>query len=66
MLTGLGRLEPLYHKQLKENSTPVIHAPRKILVSLRSKLKKELDGMEVAGVIEKVEEPTVGIFISGC
>ena len=58
VFTGLGRLEPPYHMQLEENSTPVIHAPRKIPVSLRSKLKKELDGMEAAGVIEKVEEPT--------
>ena len=44
--------------QLEENSTPVIHTPRKILVSLRSKLKKELNGVEAAGVIEKVKEPT--------
>ena len=44
--------------QLEENSTPVIHAPRKIPVLLKSKLKIELDGMEAAGVIEKVEEPT--------
>ena len=43
---------------LKQNSTPVTHAPRKIPVSLRSKLKKELDGMEAAEVIEKMEEPT--------
>ena len=43
VFTGLGRLEPLYHMQLKENSTPVFHALRKIPLSLRSKLKKELD-----------------------
>ena len=57
VFTGFIRLEPPYHIQL-ENSTPVIHAPREIPVSLRSKLKKELDQMEAAGVIEKVEEPT--------
>ena len=57
VFTGFIRLEPPYHIQL-ENSTPVIHAPRKIPVSLRSKLKKELDQMEAAGVIEKVKEPT--------
>ena len=57
VFTGFIGLEPPYHIQL-ENSTPVIHAPRKIPVSLRSKLKKELDQMEAAGVIEKVEEPT--------
>ena len=58
VFTGLGRLQPPYHMQLEENSTPVIYVPRKIPVSLGSKLKKELDGMEAAGIIEKVEEPT--------
>ena len=58
MFTGFGRLEPPYHMQLEEDSTPVIHAPWKIPVSLRCKLKKQLDGIETAGVIEKVEEPT--------
>ena len=51
--TGLERLEPSSHMQLEENSTPVIHAPWKIPVSLSNKLKKELDGMEADGVIEK-------------
>ena len=51
--TGLERLEPPYHMQLEENSTPVIHAPWKIPVSLGNKLKKELDGMEADGVTEK-------------
>ena len=53
MYTGLERLEPPYHMQLEENSTPVIHAPWKIPVSLGNKLKKELDGMEADGVTEK-------------
>ena len=55
VFTGLGRLELPYHMQLEQNSTPVIHVPRKIPVSLRNKLKKGLYGMEV---IEKVVEPT--------
>ena len=58
VFTDLGRLEPSYHMQLEENSNPVIHAPRKISVSLRSKLTKGLDEIKAAGVIEKVEEPT--------
>ena len=57
VFTDLGRLEPSCHMQLEENSNPVIHTPRKIPVSLRSKLTKELDEIEAAGVIEKVEEP---------
>ena len=40
------------------NSTPVIHTTRKIPLSLRSKLKKKLDGMEASWVNEKEEEPT--------
>ena len=58
VFTDLGRLEPSYHMQLEENSNPVIHAPRKISVSLRSKLTKGLGEIKAAGVIEKVEEPT--------
>ena len=58
LFTGLGKLESPYHMQLGENSNPVIHAHRKIPVSLKSKLKKELDEMETAGVTEKVAEPT--------
>ena len=57
MITGVGRLEPPYLMHLEANSDPVFHAPGKILVSLRSKLKKELNEMEAAEVIEKVEEP---------
>ena len=44
--------------QSEENSTPVIHTTRKIPLSLRSKLKKKLDGMEGSWVNEKEEEPT--------
>ena len=58
MFTGLGKLDPPYKMQLKDDATPVIHAPRKVLASLRDKLKKELDQMEADGIIEKVDEPT--------
>ena len=51
-------MEPPYRIQLEENAILVIYAPRKIPVSLRSKVRKELDEMEADGVIEKVEEPT--------
>ena len=50
VFTGLGRLV------LEENSTPVVHAFRNIPVSLRNKLKVELNEVEAAGVIEKVEQ----------
>lgn len=37
---------------------PVVHPPRKIPETLRSKLKDELEKMEQSGVISKVNEPT--------
>ena len=43
VFTGIGRLESPYQIQLEENATPVIHAPWKIPVSLRSKVRKEMD-----------------------
>ena len=55
---GLGKLEPEHHIEIKEDSTPVIHASRKIPATLREKVKKELDEMEKAGVIVKVDEPS--------
>ena len=58
VFTDLGRLEPLYQMQLEENSAPVIHGRKKTPISLRNTLKKELDGMNTPGVIEKVEKPT--------
>ena len=47
MITGVGRLESPYLIQFSM-------LPGR---SLRSKLKKELNGMEATEVIEKVEEP---------
>ena len=55
---GLGKLEPEHHIEIKEDSTPVIHASRKIPATLREKVKKEIDEMEKAGVIVKVDEPS--------
>lgn len=55
---GLGCLPYTYKIQLKENATPVIHAPRRVPVPLRGRLKKELDRMSQLQVITKVEEPT--------
>lgn len=55
---GLGCLPYTYKIQLKEDATPVIHAPRRVPAPLRDCLKKELDRMCQMQVITKVEEPT--------
>ena len=44
--------------ELKPDSKPVVHAPRRVPHSLRENLKKELNRMETADVISKVTEPT--------
>lgn len=54
---GLGCLPYTYKIQLKEDATPVIHAPRRIPAPLCDRLKKELDRMCQMQVITKVEEP---------
>ena len=58
VFSGLGMLEPAHHMEIKTNAIPVVNPPRKIPATLREKVKKELDEMEKAGVIIKVEEPT--------
>lgn len=55
---GLGALPFIYKIQLKEDAHPVVHAPRRVSVPLKEKLKEELDKMTALGVIKKVEEPT--------
>ena len=55
---GIGKLKTVHKIQLKEEYEPVIHAPRKVPLALREKLKAELERLETLDIIEKVEEPT--------
>ena len=56
---GLGCITGVtHHIKLDQNATPVIHPPRKVPVTLRAKVKKELERMEHLDVIERVKEPT--------
>ena len=55
---GLGCLPGLYDIELDPAVSPVKHAPRKVPVSMKSKLKEELDRLANLQVITPVKEPT--------
>ena len=56
---GLGCItEVTHHIEPDPNCKPVIHPPRKVPITIRSKVRKELERMERLDVIERVYEPT--------
>jgi len=55
---GIGKLNGEYHIRLSAEATPVQHAPRRVPVALRDKLKRTLDEMVIADIIVPVTEPT--------
>ena len=55
---GPGRLKKPYHIEIDPNVTPAINAPRNIPAALLDAVKAELEEMEKANIICKVEEPT--------
>jgi len=58
LFQGLGCI-PGEHKIKVDPSLPaVVHPPRKVPVSLKDKIKDELDHMEQTGVIIRQTEPT--------
>ena len=58
VFSGLGCLAGKHHIQIDTTVQPVIHAPRKVPVALREKVKTELERMVEMNVIEKQTEPT--------
>ena len=58
VFTGLGCLPGDYHIEIDEQVRPVHHAPRRIPVPLRAKMKAKLDELEQSGIIKKVTTPT--------
>ena len=48
----------VHHIAMKEENKPVVHPPRRVPVTLRPKIKEELQRTERLEVIEKVQEPT--------
>ena len=56
---GLGNLGEEYTVKLKDDAVPYsLFTPRNVPIPLRGKVKEELDRMEAAGVISKVDEST--------
>ena len=56
--TGIGKFPGEYKIQLHPDVHPVIHIPRKCLITLHSKVKEHLAKMEALGVITHVDHPT--------
>ena len=58
VFTGLRKVDGLYNVKLQNHAEPVIHAPRKVPLSILPKLKATLDRLEKSGVITKSVTPT--------
>ena len=55
---GIGRFPGTYHITLRENTTPVVHPPRKCPIALRPLVRDKLNEWEQEEIITPVEEPT--------
>ncbi|XP_061725450.1 uncharacterized protein LOC133531325 isoform X1 [Cydia pomonella] len=55
---GIGCLPGSYKIRVNRECKPVVHAPRKVPIPLREKLKAKLEDMERQDIIAKVEGPT--------
>ena len=51
---GIGSLKHEYEIQLKSDAEPVIHAPGRVPIALKDKLRHELDMMKRLDMIEEV------------
>ena len=59
VFTGLGCIsDATHHIKIDQDHQAVVHPPRRVPVTLRSKVKTELKCMEQLNVIERVHEPT--------
>ena len=55
---GIGCFKEQCHIDIKEGAKPVVHAPRKVPYSIRTRLKNKLEEMERDHIIQKVNYPT--------
>ena len=63
---GIGCMPGKQTLQIKPEATPVVHAPRRVPVALREKVKHELERMENEGIITRVTDPGRGWVSSMC
>ena len=61
---GIGELEGEYLIRLDDAVDPIQHAPRRVPVALRDRLKATLDDMVRDDIFEAVEKPTEWISAS--
>jgi len=52
--TGLGKFPGKYKIHMKENAVPIVQAPRRCPINLRTEIQTELDSMERDGIICKI------------
>ena len=55
---GVGKIAGDYHIRLDPDAIPMQHAPRRVPVALRQRLKETLNSMVKANIIALVTEPT--------
>ena len=53
---GIGKFQGQYHITVDPSVPPVVHAQRRVPLSLRDDIKEELDDMESQGIIAKLKE----------
>ena len=53
---GIGKFEGKYHITVDPSVPPVIHSPRRVPISMKDDIKRELEDMEARGIIAKVQE----------
>ena len=58
VFAGLGCLPGEYQIEIDPNIRPVQHAPRRVPVPLKTKLKEKIDEMEKEGIIIQETKPT--------
>jgi hypothetical protein len=56
VFTGLGKLPGQYSIEIDRDVPPVVHAPRKVPVALKDKLKHELDRLEKEEIITTIKD----------
>ena len=58
VFSGIGCFEGSYHITVDPKASPVVHPPRRVLVTLQQPLKEELDSLVAKGIISPVTQPT--------